>query len=213
MSSALYLPESCFTTVSIENGKTVEKLVDRKQNLKKLPRNILLFSQIIIKKPILFQKGVVFVEMQNMHLAITSVPVQNWGELYDQDEALKTGTVFKDLDLPFFAAEQVPAAASSVMESLKSPEEKEFSEKMLEIQKISFVMDDLRLYLDTHPDEQEALTMLKDILKRRKQAMSEFASRFYPLTMDCMAELYEREPSSACYCWQKGAAPWEGVYC
>lgn len=152
-------------------------------------------------------------EMQNMHLAITSVPVQNWGELYDQDEALKTGTVFKDLDLPFFAAEQVPAAASSVMESLKSPEEKEFSEKMLEIQKISFVMDDLRLYLDTHPDEQEALTMLKDILKRRKQAMSEFASRFYPLTMDCMAELYEREPSSACYCWQKGAAPWEGVCC
>lgn len=74
--------------------------------MKKLPRNIPSVLQIIIRKPNLFQKGVVFVEMQNMHLAITSVPVQNWGELYDQDEALKTGTVFKDLDLPFFAAEQ-----------------------------------------------------------------------------------------------------------
>ena len=181
--------------------------------MKKLPRNIPSVLQIIIRKPNLFQKGVVFVEMQNMHLAITSVPVQNWGELYDQDEALKTGTVFKDLDLPFFAAEQVSAEGSSVMESLKSPEEKECSEKMLEIQKISFIMDDLRLYLDTHPDDTDALTMLKDVLKRRKQAMSEFASRFYPLTMDCMAELDERNLSSACYCWQEGAAPWEGVCC
>ena len=152
-------------------------------------------------------------EMQNMHLAITSVPVQNWGELYDQDEALRTGTIFKSLDLPFFAADQVPAAGSSVMEALKSPEEKERSEKMLEIQKISFVMDDLRLYLDTHPDDQDALAMLKDVLKMRKQTMSEFAARFYPLTIDCMAELYEKDPSSVCYCWKEGAAPWEGVCC
>ena len=37
-------------------------------------------------------------KMQNAHLAIASVPVQSWGEVYDQNEALKTGTVFKDLD-------------------------------------------------------------------------------------------------------------------
>ena len=41
-------------------------------------------------------------QTQNAHLAIASVPVQSWGELYDQDAALKTGTIFKDLDLPFF---------------------------------------------------------------------------------------------------------------
>lgn len=74
-------------------------------------------------------------------------------------------------------------------------------------------MDDLRLYLDTHPEDQDALVMLKEIMGRRKQQLSEFALRFYPLTMDCMAEIYEREPSSSCYCWQKGAAPWEGVCC
>ena len=44
-------------------------------------------------------------KMQNAHLAIASVPVQSWGEVYDQNEALKTGTVFKDLDMPFFAAD------------------------------------------------------------------------------------------------------------
>lgn len=150
---------------------------------------------------------------QNEHLAIASVPVQSWGELYSQDEALRTGTIFKELDKPFFAAEQITAPLSFSGDLLKSPEEQKCEEKMLEIQKTSFVMDDLRLYLDTHPEDQDALVMLKEIMGRRKQQLSEFALRFYPLTMDCMAEIYEREPSSSCYCWQKGAAPWEGVCC
>ncbi len=152
-------------------------------------------------------------KMQNEHLAIASVPVQSWGELYSQDEALRTGTIFKELDKPFFAAEQITAPLSFSGDLLKSPEEQKCDEKMLEIQKTSFVMDDLRLYLDTHPEDQDALVMLKEIMGRRKQQLSEFALRFYPLTMDCMAEIYEREPSSSCYCWQKGAAPWEGVCC
>ena len=150
---------------------------------------------------------------QNEHLAIASVPVQSWGELYSQDEALRTGTIFKELDKPFFAAEQITAPLSFSGDLLKSPEEQKCDEKMLEIQKTSFVMDDLRLYLDTHPEDQDALVMLKEIMGRRKQQLSEFALRFYPLTMDCMAEIYERDPSSSCYCWQKGAAPWEGVCC
>lgn len=149
-------------------------------------------------------------QIQDTHLAIASVPVQSWGELYDQDAALKTGTVFKDLNLPFFAAGQIPASPSSLEDSLKSPEEKRRWDKMLEVQKVSFMMDDLRLYLDTHPEDQDALAVFRDIVKQRKQVLSEFAEQFYPLTADCMAELYEKEPSSSCYCWQKGAAPWEG---
>ena len=152
-------------------------------------------------------------QMQNAHLAVASVPVQNWGELYEQDAALKTGTIFKDLDLPFFAAEHIPGALSSLEDSLKSPEEIRWRDKMLEVQKVSFVMDDLRLYLDTHPEDQDALAVFRDVLKQRKQTLSEFAEQFYPLTPDCMAEIYEKEPSSSCYCWQKGAAPWEGVCC
>ena len=152
-------------------------------------------------------------KMQNAHLAIASVPVQSWGEVYDQNEALKTGTVFKDLDMPFFAADHIPTSFSSYENFLKSPEEQKCNEKMTEIQQVSFVMDDLRLYLDTHPEDREALEMLKNILCQRKKLMSDFAADFYPLTMDCMAEFYEKEPSSACYCWQEGPAPWEGGDC
>ena len=146
-------------------------------------------------------------KMQNAHLAIASVPVQSWGEVYDQNEALKTGTVFKDLDMPFFCSR--PYSDIIVF----FPEEQKCNEKMTEIQQVSFVMDDLRLYLDTHPEDREALEMLKNILCQRKKLMSDFAADFYPLTMDCMAEFYEKEPSSACYCWQEGPAPWEGGDC
>lgn len=146
-------------------------------------------------------------KMQNEHLAIASVPVQNWGELYDKDEALKTGTIFKELDMPFFAAERIQTSPTL----LKSPQEQTCSSKMTEIQKISFAADDLRLYLDTHPEDQNALAALKRVIAQRKRLLSEFAMEFYPLTMDCMAEIYEKNASSTCYCWQEGPAPWEGV--
>ena len=150
-------------------------------------------------------------KIQNEHLAITTVPIQCWGELYDQDDALKAGTIFKDLDLPFFATEKIPESLTSGRDSLRSSEEQKCGEKLTEIQKISFVMDDLRLYLDTHPDDLDALNMFKTVLRQRKQMMSEFAAEFYPLTTDCMAESCQKDIASTCYCWAEGPAPWEGV--
>ena len=152
-------------------------------------------------------------KMQDSHLAIASVPFQRWGELYALDEVLNTGTVFKDLDLPFFAAADMQASRRVTGEIMKSSREQECSRKMTEIQKVSFVMDDLRLYLDTHPDDPDALAMLKRVVCKRKQMLSEFPAEFYPLTFECMADIYEKDASSMCYCWQEGPAPWEGVCC
>ena len=81
------------------------------------------------------------------------------------------------------------------------------------LQSYNFAAYDMLLYLDTHPEDQDALAVFRDVVRQRKQTLSEFAEQFYPLTPDCMAEIYEKEPSSSCYCWQKGAAPWEGVCC
>ena len=41
--------------------------------------------------------------MNHQHLAVPSVPVQSWGLLYGKEEALRAGTIFQDLNLPFFA--------------------------------------------------------------------------------------------------------------
>lgn len=153
--------------------------------------------QIIVRKPISFQKGIVLCEN-------AKCPFGN---------CIGSGTELGRSRTTFFAADHIPTSLSSSENFLKSPEEQKCNEKMTEIQQVSFVMDDLRLYLDTHPEDREALEMLKNILCQRKKLMSDFAADFYPLTMDCMAEFYEKEPSSACYCWQEGPAPWEGGDC
>ena len=47
--------------------------------------------------------------MENENLAIATVPVQPWGPLFTEDEALCTGTIFRDLEMSFFATEDLPS--------------------------------------------------------------------------------------------------------
>ena len=125
------------------------------------------------------------------HLAMATVPVQTWGALYDKDEVLAAGTIFKELDMPFFAADHIPA-------------KKGMTDPLTEIQKVSFILDDLRLYLDTHPDDPDALTLLKRLVKERKSLTVDFAKEHYPLTPDCMAAVYEAEPDGGPGCRAEG---------
>ena len=82
---------------------------------------------------------------------------------------------------------------------------------MAKIQETSFALDDVRLYLDTHPDDGQGLALFKKMLAERKTLLLAYAQQFYPLTVDCIADLYEKNPASDCYCWQKGPMPWEGA--
>lgn len=159
------------------------------------------------------------------HLAIASVPYQNWGELYEQAKALRIGTIFRDLDKPFFASEQdfgnIPGSCPSQRpgdpdenrEDMKNhhSDQQERECLMLQVMEISFMLDDVRLYLDTHPEDKDGLQLLKQVIQKRKQLMKDFAEKNFPLTMDCMADLYEKNPESDCYCWNKGCMPWEGA--
>lgn len=144
------------------------------------------------------------------HLAIASVPVQEWGDLYEQEEALRIGTVFRDLNKPFFAA---PSDGVSTVRNCPtaSAEQQERENMMTKIEETGFVLDDMRLYLDTHPSDAQGLALLKRKLAERQQLLTAFAEKFYPLTMDCMTRLCEKAPESDCYCWQKGPLPWEGA--
>ena len=38
---------------------------------------------------------------KNTPLTMAYVPIQQWGDTYDDDKALSRGTLFPDLDLPF----------------------------------------------------------------------------------------------------------------
>ncbi len=145
----------------------------------------------------------------NKHLAIASVPTQSWEKVYDENEALHKGTIFPELDKPFFVT--VESAEPEKKEDGRSEKQRQREELLLQIQKVSFVVDDVRLYMDTHPKDRQGLALLKAMVQRRKALLKEYALEFYPLTMDCMADIYEENPDSDCYCWQEGPCPWEGA--
>jgi hypothetical protein len=143
--------------------------------------------------------------MKETHLAIASVPCQQWGPLYDDGKALRQGTIFQELDLPFYVTEGIPEGQCA---------QKENSFQLLcQIQQISFVLDDLTLYLDMHSEDGQALSMYQEKLAVRDQLKKEFAQKFYPLTRDCVAYCQGQAGvhGDHAFCWQDGPMPWEGV--
>ena len=48
------------------------------------------------------------------------------------------------------------------------------------INKVSFMAYDMALYLDTHPDDQQALEFFQKYSQMRRQALSNYASQFGP---------------------------------
>lgn len=52
------------------------------------------------------------------------------------------------------------------------------------INQVSFAVDDVKLYLDTHPCDQEALAYFQEYSRQRDLALKEYAKAYGPLTID-----------------------------
>lgn len=86
-----------------------------------------------------------------------------------------------------------------------------------EIGEVSFMVNDLALYLDTHPTDEAALECFSESMKKRKQLMKEYADEFEPLTMDCVCPdsnnrsgSHTKYPTQKHFTWTDGPLPWEG---
>ena len=121
--------------------------------------------------------------------AIVSIPIQNWEPIWDDAKALKEGTAFPGLYKPFFIIEQMPQP--------KAMPQSELENQLCIIQQNSFVITDLQLYLDTHPQDPEASAALTSHRETRKELLRQFAEKYYPLTPDCEG------------CWTDGPIPWD----
>ena len=66
----------------------------------------------------------------------------------------------------------------------------------------SFLADDLKLYLDTHPDDAHALAALKNALAERKAAVAAYEEAHGALTPDDLL-------ASQTYDWVKQPFPFE----
>lgn len=139
--------------------------------------------------------------MDTQHFAITSVPVQSWkNHLYEYEKALQIGTIFPELDMPFFAAKHVEEKENlTAKEGPADPIQYEREKLMTKIYETSFALDDLVLFIDTHPDCKEAAALRRELIKERKRLLKEHDQKYYPLTKDCEG------------LWTEGSMPWEGA--
>lgn len=69
-----------------------------------------------------------------------------------------------------------------------------------ELQAIDFVIVDLNLYLDTHPNDEQAIQQYNQCVKESKRIKKEFEKQFGPLTS--FGYSYSRHP------WEWIEAPW-----
>lgn len=74
------------------------------------------------------------------------------------------------------------------------------------INEISFSIDDMLLYLDTHPEDEKALAYIKELVSCRKNAMREYQEKYMPLVID-------GTDTDSCWKWSVSPWPWERGYC
>lgn len=79
-----------------------------------------------------------------------------------------------------------------------------------EINRISFVIDELRLYLDTHPRCTEALVMIKEYMQKRHELLADFTAKYGAINA------YAINDGDSDWLWNAGYMPWEngeGGFC
>ena len=80
---------------------------------------------------------------------------------------------------------------------------------MKEIAETGFFLDDLRLYLDTHPLDGDALNIFSEYGRKRRTLLKEFAGRFEPLTCDCICPENNGGAGPKHWTWCDGPIPWD----
>lgn len=150
--------------------------------------------------------------MTEQQLAIANVPVQQWQEPCFEKKAFRNGTIFSELNKPFFAAgiqSNEDAEPSDIARPAgPDPEQAEREQLFMEIMKTGFFLDDLTLFLDTHEEDTRAMMRYREKLQEYRELKRQFAEKFYPLTRECISGCEAGE--NVFFCWQKGPMPWEG---
>ena len=122
-------------------------------------------------------------------LALAQTPMQQSSEpAYDKRMALARGTLFPGLDLPFKAAIQARTKLPNTA--------------LVELMALDFAVTELNLYLDTHPQDQEALGLYASYIKLAKEGREKYTAKYGPLDS---AELVLEDG----YTWLNDPWPWE----
>lgn len=76
------------------------------------------------------------------------------------------------------------------------------------INEVSFAVYEALLYLDTHPEDQEAMRFFREHNEKRERALKEYARMYGPLTISTADDAASSSWEWMCQPW-----PWEGGDC
>ena len=74
------------------------------------------------------------------------------------------------------------------------------------IDQVSFMIDDITLFLDTHPDCREAIDAYNHFKMMRCEAVSDYVKQYGPLNR------YDVDTCDDWNAWIDGPWPWEGAW-
>jgi spore coat protein JB len=74
-----------------------------------------------------------------------------------------------------------------------------------ELQALDFVLVELTLYLDTHPQDQQAIQQFNQFTQQRMQVAHQFQLEFGPLTQYGHSFGFSKHP----WQWSEGPWPWQ----
>ena len=77
-------------------------------------------------------------------------------------------------------------------------------ELMNALNEVSFAINDMVLYLDTHPNDDRALEDMRRLVERRKKYLDIHTKYYGPLTVDCTAD-----GGNDSWAWILQPWPWE----
>ena len=121
-------------------------------------------------------------------LANPYVPYQRHDpERYQAPKGLVRGTLFPGLDLPFMGKVNQRELSGTPMH---------------ELQALSFAMQELTLYLDTHPEDTEAAELLASYVKLYRQGTERVQQQYGPMR-------HTDAVSNGKFRWLEGPWPWE----
>jgi len=122
-------------------------------------------------------------------LAFAYVPYQDDNPpKYTSEDALTRGTLFPGLDLPFMnkVNSSNPYAGTPLGE----------------IMALDFMIKELNLYLDTHPDDKEAFSLLQSVINLSEEGREKYVRLYGPITVKDLKKCGK-------YTWINGPWPWE----
>ena len=120
-------------------------------------------------------------------LAVPYVPFQqNTPQKYDQNDALSSGTLFPGLNLPFHLKTEGSALPS---------------DPLTELQALEFVVLELGIYLDTHPEDEEAFQLFRQYVALERSARAAYEEANGPLMRDSAVNF-------GAYRWLNDPWPW-----